>query len=396
MAPKLVAQQSSSQVHRVDSSGAHDVDGKCHKHHFTQAADRCFTCLRPVCAACMQQDSDGAVCLDCRQQKRASRRRSAMLSTLALLAAGSVGMLVLHFYEPPFEYGMRIADVRGWQAVVENEPCGERGIIGLTDVMLAARNAQGVLKHAKQFESTCGKNIRLTWQTHAAHKELRQWDEAISDATVLIADGPEDKDFRWWRAAAYEAKGDLAHAAKDYTQSMALQPTMEHIPINLAGVYEKMNLPCDVATALEQLVYTHPNLIHDEWISERLPGFRDACDGHEGIGLPPVYSRQLVDIVQHGNIADSAPSAFRVDPSCMFVVMRAEAAEKNGITSSDATELIVSTSWGPVHGTLARVDEVRTWRSTARQVDVLLARDLPKDVNGILGINFLSRWVGQE
>jgi aspartyl protease family protein len=123
--------------------------------------------------------------------------------------------------------------------------------------------------------------------TYGAHKARSEWDQAVADASELVKNDPEDKDFWWWRAVAREAKGDLVGAAADYQQSLVVEPRLSGIPFNLANVYERLGRPCEAKAPIEQFLRYHPTVSDRPRIDERLARLEAACKATGGAATAP-------------------------------------------------------------------------------------------------------------
>ena len=168
---------------------------------------------------------------------------------------------------------------------LKNEPCDRTVVVQLEDVLLDAGDVRGTLAAADAFFEACGDYPRLRWFTYAAHKRLGQWNEAIAEATKLIEDDPNDKDFWWWRGICYEHLGRWRDAAADYEKAIAVQPRLTSIPFNLADMYEKMGKPCDAAGVIRRYLEHHPESASDAAVSARLTRVSRGCPGETAIPL---------------------------------------------------------------------------------------------------------------
>ena len=242
----------------------------------------------------MTYASGRLVCLQCATQNARSERFGTNLKAIIvglLVLAGAALIVVLWpgasspppKPEPPdlgFDYGDYSAAVERQRERLAREPCDRTMIIKHAETLFRAGDYRGVTNRANQFFTACGEYPYLRWNTYAAHKRLSEFDEAIADATILIADDPDDVDFWWWRAQTYEQRGKFAEAASDYQQMLRIDPELDSTALDLARVLERLGRHCEALAAVEQAIYADPDLDLDSRINHRMTRLREQgkCD----------------------------------------------------------------------------------------------------------------------
>jgi tetratricopeptide (TPR) repeat protein len=245
----------------------------CYRHAASGARATCAACLQPICDICESFDQTRVLCPPCarrRHRLRMATRAAIGLCAVAVVGAALFGIGYVVTREKPFDYGVHASEVRAQTEEADREPCDRKRVLTLTETQLKAGDNRGALKRADAFFRRCGAWPRLLWVTYSAHERLSEHELAIADATKLIEQDPNDKDYWWWRGAAYREKGELEKAAADFQQSLTVEPALLGIPFDLANVYERLGRPCDAMKAIEQFLVYHPDVRDRARVDERL------------------------------------------------------------------------------------------------------------------------------
>jgi aspartyl protease family protein len=302
-----------------------------------------------------------------------------------------------------FDYGEHTPAINRLNEQLHAEPCDRVKILQLVKTYFRAGDYRSVVRRSDAFIKRCGKYNRLLWTTYEAHKRLSEWEEAIVDASTLIADRPYDKDFRWWRGIVHEQLGQYAKAARDYRQSIGLQPRLRSIPFNLANIYEKMDRPCAAIFPLEQVLHHHPDLSNREQIRARIDRLyrHPKCIRLQGGEGRAVIARRGSDgsrtFIGEVSINGGKPGRFIIDTGASYLSLSRRFAERNKIASSAGQPILLRTTSGVSKVRLLTLDSVVVGDLTARQVDaVVVTEELGTtgntEIDGLLGLSFLTRF----
>lgn len=365
----------------------------CYRHRGTPADTTCFTCLKAICKVCTLQDFEGAQCVECSAKKRSAKKARALGLALSAVMAAAVGVSLLQRveFELPYDYGTHTREVRQLEDQLHKTPCDKRDMLRLAELMLGAGNEPGVIKRAEAFFTECKDWPRLRWVTYEAYKRSGQNDLAIAEATRLIEDGPEDKDFRWWRGVVHERKGDFLHAAQDYAQSIALQPALSSVPFYLATALEKVGRPCEGIRPIEQFVHKHPDYDDDERVLERLNGLHAQCPGMRGEGSAEMKLGPNGIPRADVKIGDST-FTMDVDDNTTYVVLSAARAAELGTLGLGEETVIMASRFGALKGRIGTVPVIRVGKAAAHNVEVAVVEKVPGGADGLLGLSFISRF----
>jgi tetratricopeptide (TPR) repeat protein len=324
------------------------------------------------------------------------RGSSRLLKPLAwVFGAGVVLALIVFLYHKtrPVDYGPHTAAIRELERALRAEPCSKKQIVKLAEKLNDAGAHRTAIERAEAFFARCGEHRRLRWATYAAHKNLGSWEGAIAEATKLIEAVPRDSDYRWWRGEIYERKGDIPRAIADYRQSVALSPFVSAIPVNLATLLERRGEPCEALFWLENFVHYHP--AQRTSMMPRMARLRRnrrcaslAGEGEIAITLPTDNSMTMV----RGRIKGGKERLLEVQREALFVMLPARVATEEKVPFAKAPKLIVRTPDGFFDAHLVTVDRIALGEASAPRVPAVVVPALPRDVEGIVGRSFLSRF----
>lgn len=101
-------------------------------------------------------------------------------------------------------------------------------------------------KHAdavKTYSQIITENEALYWpyiQRAVAYTNLKDYEKAIADYTVLVKRAPSDSDYREFRAETEVKAGKLAEALRDYKELVHLKPENTYFKQKLIEVEQKI------------------------------------------------------------------------------------------------------------------------------------------------------------
>lgn len=366
----------------------------CVCHPNESVVTRCWECCRGICEVCVRQGKRD-LCMDCRQSQR--RGRIAKMVALAVLGSCLVAGASWRFIREAklASYGEQAPRIVELQERLQREPCDASAAVELGDLLMDAGMSREVGPMAQAFKTRCGRQEQLLWKEYAAAKEIGNWDRAIAVSTDLIEHDPADKDYWWWRGIVYEQREELDKALADYKQTLAIRPDINSIPFNVADVYERMKRPCDAALAIEQHAYWHPRSRSDQGVQLRLQRlYREGhCEniarGSAELHFAPDGRTLLASVAVNGKRGQ-----FVVDTGASLVVLTSEFAARAGVSTGPGIGPLIriGTANGAALAQLTRLDTMAIQGATATGVEAAVMDELPGDIDGLLGLSFLTRF----
>ena len=388
----------------------------CSYHPEARAAATCVRCLSTICAVCSSTRPDGTVCAHCvarglRRAREARATRIALLAAVVIVAAIAAPFVYRAVKAPadaartPASAARAPADAAGKGAppvmtgktlelstALDKEPCDRQKIIEFCESLLGDGEPRYCLTRSDQFFTRCGDFWRLRWLTYEAHKRLSEWDAAIAEATRLVTQFPDDKDYRTWRGLAYEEKADYQHASADYEQAIAIEPRLASVPFNLAAAYQHLGRPCDGIFPLEQLSFYYPG--HDAIVRRRLRELYDdpKCSDRMGTGKATIrFGSGARRVTSRVTINRSTPVELVVDTGASTVALSVPLARQLGLPYAQWPTQRAATAGGIRNVRSGYLDEVTVQGVSARHVECTVIDDLV-GAEGLLGLSFLSRF----
>jgi len=277
-------------------------------------------------------------------------------------------------------------------AALDKEPCDRGKIVQLCESLLRDGEPRLCLTRSEAFFTRCGEFWRLRWATYAAHKQLSEWDPAIADATGLVTQFPDDRDYRIWRGLAHAEKGDTLHAVADYEQALAIEPRLADVPFNLADAYRKLGRPCDGIFPLEQLSFYNPE--RDANARRRLRELYDdpQCSDRMGTGKATLrFGSGARRVTSKVTLNGATPANLIVDTGASTVVLGGQLAARLGLRYDQWPARRAATAGGLRDVRIGYLDEVTVQGVSARHVECAVTNDLV-GAEGLLGLSFLARF----
>jgi clan AA aspartic protease (TIGR02281 family) len=382
----------------------------CEYHPETPATATCDECARRICDPCSRLlPGPALVCTGCRERVIARRWLfGGAKAAGALLAIAGVAVLAIRGRAgdvdvareqrqqaaPPPIASLDDVETDRLRRAVAREPCDRGRIVELANRLATTGSSREALEAAAGFFRRCGDHPRLRWITYGAHRQLGEWDAAAAEATRLIDQDRYDRDYWGWRGLVYEAKGDHPRAIADYRQALALAPDLLGVPFNLANLYERTGRPCEAIFPLEQFLHHHPAVPNAGQVRQRILALHDSgkCGGYAakgravvevGGGSPGIMAIVTVNRRHRGR--------FLIDTGASYVAVSAAFARGIGLETGEGT-VLVQTANGPVTARPITLDAVAVQGASAARVSALVMESLPSELDGLLGLSFLSRF----
>jgi aspartyl protease family protein len=372
------------------------VPAPCEVHPDVASIDSCRRCSAKLCAACRQLDGLTPYCAKC---YRAVRRAPWIRGAVLLVLIGGIGGGVYYAYanvKPPFDYGKDTADVRKLEAQLKTEPCDKKLVVKLTATMRGAGDNRGTLEKIDAFEKTCGGFSELSEIAYTAHEAVGEHDRAIATLDKLIEKEP-DNPYRYaWRARIEARTGNDAAAIKDFEKALALAPTVSDVPLELATLYDKAGRPCDALGPLDRLIEHYGEFAWTDAVRTRIDELtkKGSCDrvtaavDHVSIATPPGKRDIRVKVRINGVEAGT----FLVDTGATTVTTTAANAANIGLSVASGRKVRGMTANGERDGVLVKARSVDVQGLVAERVDVVILDDLGPNIDGLLGMSYLSRF----
>jgi hypothetical protein len=352
----------------------------CRNHADTLANQVCVGCRRSYCESCVSPGSDFAMrCKDCTS---ASRRLATLVAVAAgvfaaAIVASGVAYVVTRPPEIVYQEAFVISQAEARFAVA---PCSEQSAVEFVAKLNREHDYARVIRIVDEFNKNCAPVPRLRWESHGARMQVQDFQGAVADADVLIADAPGDSDFYGWRAEAKTKLGDFDGAVADLRKASDVAPNAIWPAIKIASLFEKMNRPCDGVQMLSYVLKNEPESANNQNVDVTLDRLiRGGC-ADPLAGIPEDQSSMSVP-------CSTLPSAlrFEVPTSATAMLENLWVVRTRGIAQGKAvvcrldiekndrafanlfslTGALTCTGFVPVVRTAARLDRLSTEKRLA-------------------------------
>ncbi len=298
--------------------------------------------------------------------------------------------------KPYFDYGKETADVRKLEGQLKTEPCDRKLIVKLTATMRGAGDNRGTLEKIDAFQTACGAFSTLREIAYTAHEAVGEHAAAVGELDQLIQEEPENPSRYAWRARIEQRVGNDAAAIKDFEKALALAPDLSDVPTELATLYDKAGRPCDALAPLDHLADHYSEFPWSASVRVRIDELtkKGHCDrvtaavDRVSIATPPGKRDIRVAVKINGVEAGT----FVVDTGATTVTTTTANAANLGLELRGARKVRLQTAHGEHQGLLVKARSVDVQGLSAERVDVIVIDDLGPNVDGLLGMSYLSRF----
>jgi aspartyl protease family protein len=177
---------------------------------------------------------------------------------------------------------------------------------------------------------------------------------------------------------------------------LALAPRLGDIPFNLANLLERTGKPCEALFPVEQYLFYHPSDRDNPAIQQRLATIyqsgscKDYTSGHDQVVVR--FQPGSKEVRCKVRVNDTVTGTFILDTGASYVTLSRGFAEHLGIYQLPSEEIIVQTAAGISSARLTTVDLIDVGGLRAERVNVAIIGSLSDNLDGLLGLSFLSRF----
>lgn len=383
----------------------------CVIHPTIAATGACEACKRPICTRCTKGTLDGFMCPPCAHQRYARQRWR-----VGLKVAGVAALMVVLLGVALITIGKGTERSKPKPAPVDHEP--DPLIAALRDSRAAqpceldlarklaielgrAQRYAELVDDATSYFAKCGSDSRLERNVVDALQQLNRFGEAVKHETVLIEDAPFQSDYWWWRGEDRGHDRQPGGALADYRQSLALSRSANRgrgAARRIPDAAEVAGQPCDAMFALEHL----RDQLGGELTDDEARRVRDltespACVALRGTGHV-VIAREAAatDRLRVLATVNGVTGNFLLDGGCGTTALSSGFAQRAQVVGraeapiqTVAVEALLTGAPGAATVALVGPDG----NATATAVEVAIVEGLPADLDGVLGLSFLWRFV---
>lgn len=295
---------------------------------------------------------------------------------------------------PRRDYGSKTREVKRLREALEAEPCDREKVIDLVDALAEGGAPREGAQSGEDFLERCGEHERLRMAVATAYKRISEWASAASQYTQLLDEEPYHRNAWGLRGRVWETAGKLEAATKDYQQALAIRPGLSDVPLNLAGLLERLGRHCEALSALDQLAANYPKAATQADIVARMRRLHRLGDCGEDYasGRASIRFRRNAKTLAVKVKVNGTTGSFIVDTGASYVAITKRFAAQAGLDPSSGRRFYCSTANGRIQASLVNARSVDVRGARATNVPVAIIDDLGADQDGLLGLSFLSRF----
>ena len=304
------------------------------------------------------------------------------------------------------KYGMTPLDhraasdekVRSLLASLQKEPCDKHGIFETSLALENARAIRGAAEMLKGFADVCPESGGERYHASELYYLLGDYDTAVKLSSDVINLQPDAQNAYFVRARSEQAQKRYAAAIEDYVTLIRLLPDTKSIVSDvftrMSDSYEKLDRPCEAIGPLQTYIALDSEKRSTPPLLKRIAALAAKRD------CARVYAKGQARIPRRSNGVSTTnveingvEGKFVVDTGASFVTLSRDFAgrAKPRMLLTDSVE--IQTANGTTSAALASLDSVKLAGLSASAVPAVIAsKSLGDNIDGLLGMSFLSRF----
>ena len=282
--------------------------------------------------------------------------------------------------------------------ILQKEPCDKQTVYQATLALENMRVIRAAADMLKGFADVCPESSGELYHASELYYLLGDYDTAVKLSSDLIDHQPDAQLPYFVRARAEQGLKRYAAAVEDYATLIRLLPDTKAIVsevfTRMSDSYERLDRPCEAIGPLQTYIALDTESRSTPALLKRIAAL--AAKGN----CAHVYAKGVARIPRRSNgvtitkvEVNGVEGKFIVDTGASFVALsRAFAAKvKPQMLTTDSVQL--QTANGATSATLASLDSVKLAGLSASGVPAVIAsKGLGDDIDGLLGMSFLSRF----
>jgi clan AA aspartic protease (TIGR02281 family) len=283
-------------------------------------------------------------------------------------------------------------------AGLQKEPCDKQTASQASIALENIRATRGAAEMMKGFADACPDGGVELYHASELYYLLGDYDTAVKLSTDVINHQPDAQNPYYVRARSEQAQKQYAAAVEDYATLIRLMPNSKNIVAEvftrMSDSYEKLDRPCEAIAPLQTYIALDSEKRSTPQLQKRIATL--AAQGH----CAQVYAKGQARIPRRSSGVSIATvqingveGKFAIDTGASFVTLsRGFAAKcKPRMLLTDSVQM--QTANGAAPAALASLDSVKVAGLSASGVPaVVIGKSLGDNVDGLLGMSFLSRF----
>lgn len=229
------------------------TDPCCHFHPDKPANHCCRNCLNMVCDACLSSGNSAKnLCPSCLKAAQWNRRRIYVSGIAILIVVFALGV----FFTKKYKYKIlhyKYATVFDslYQSYLD-DPCNSKVATRFVIFLHGIGEDRDAVRVTEEFVEKCDKSPDVQQMQVSMYYILREYDKVLDVLVKLLAEHPENTDYKVAVAHVYDKMGKYQAALGEYQKILNEHPDLSEIMFEMVEVNEKMGRYCDNILLLEQ------------------------------------------------------------------------------------------------------------------------------------------------
>jgi aspartyl protease family protein len=281
---------------------------------------------------------------------------------------------------------------------LRQEGCDKEAVFSVGEALQKGGDRRIAANVYLGFAAVCGNGEGEKYAAANILYQLADYDPVIMIMTEMIAAKPATADYRYLRGAALLGAKRYDEALADYANAIELYSNRriigEWVFLEMSGAYASLKQYCAAITPIQTWVAIDPPS-RDTARTRRLIldySKQGDCDLHYATGTD-TFPHDSSNVIRARVSVNGVEGTFVVDTGASFMVVTVDFATRAKVDVTRQS-VPIDTANGRAESTLGRAASVRIGRRVeAADVPILIQnRSMGRDVDGLLGMSFLSRF----
>jgi clan AA aspartic protease (TIGR02281 family) len=290
------------------------------------------------------------------------------------------------------------AEVNRGLTRLRQEACDKDAIFSLGQALQKSGYARVAANAYLGYAATCGNGEGDKYAAANILYQLADYDQVIMIMTDLIAANPSYAHYRYLRGAAFKDAKRYDEALTDYANTIELFDTRRNIGewvfLEMSAAYAALKQYCAAITPIQTWVAIDPTSRETSKTRKLMLDYskQGNCELHYATGSDS-FPHDSGNVIRAKVNVNGVDGNFLVDTGASFVVVTSDFAMRSKVEVLRQS-VTMQTANGRADSTLGHAATVRVGRRVeAADVPILIQnRSLGRDVDGLLGMSFLSRF----
>ncbi len=292
----------------------------------------------------------------------------------------------------------RQAEINRGLTRLHQEACDKQAIFSLENALRQSGNARIAANALLGYAATCANGEGDRYAAANILYQLADYDQVIMIMNEMIAARPALADYRYLRGEALVGAKRYEEALTDYASTIELFGNQHNVGewvfLEMAAAYASLKQYCAAITPIQTYVAIDPPNRDTPRARKLISDYskQGACDQHYATGTD-TFPHDNSNVIRTRVSVNGVEGTFLLDTGASFVVVTSDFAMRAKVDVARQS-VPVDTANGRTESTLGHAASVRVGRRIeATDVPILIqSRALGSDVDGLLGMSFLSRF----